>query len=184
MSDSIAAREMLEADAAEAQKRRGKMPTPTDNTRYMTEILNRLDRKSSDGHRVVAASPTKKPGALEAEAQKRAARVGVELLPGTWSIERPAPLAVDPGGALQVKRMDVAEKRMRARLRLLRSKPDWADRLKRINPLALQGALGASKKRDATRLVHEVIEASNVTFGHWMKVKAAPIYSYKGQGKR
>lgn len=182
---SIEARELLEADVAEAQKRRGKLPTSADNARYMADVLRRLDRKKSENALAPVSGVSKKPGAREAEAKKRAARAGFELLPGSWSIDRPKPLAVAPGGAFQiVKNMPEWERRMRARLRLLRSKPDWADKLKRINPLALQGALGPEKKREATNAVIAVIDASNATFGHWMKTKAPPIYSYKGQGKR
>ena len=189
---SIRAKELLVEAACAEQAAKGMLPSPTDNERYLVDLVNRMDRRRADAPSRPLVRDGKKPGAFAVEAERRARRHGFELT-GGWQVDAARrPLAL--GGAAfeaTTKVMGLPERRLRDRLRLLRSKPEWADRLKRINPLALQGAAGKTpEQRSERRLaavaaVRAVIEASNTTFGHWAKDPApAPVVSYEGQVKR
>jgi hypothetical protein len=173
---SIDAKDALLADAAAAQRARGRLPTPADNERYLRGVLERLDRKEAEARPAPASRPEKRPGALAAEARRRAARAGFAL-EGSFELTR-TPLAAG-GPILEVGKVESAmRKKLRARLRLLRSKPDWKVRIQRINPLALQGAFGKEKQKLAQLEVMKVINDSNRIFGHWMKPPPpAPAYS-------
>jgi hypothetical protein len=170
-------------DAVEPQRQAGILPRVNEARSYVQGIVEKMDRKTEERrHRIIAAraaasaphpTETSSTDALEREYIKRLTRRGETPLPGKWTVTRkPA----DP-----VKRdrrlIGEAEKRLRHRLRLLRSKPDWAKRLKRINPLALQGHLGDDKKRHAEMLVREVIDDSARVFGPWWKGAPTKIWS-------
>lgn len=176
---SMMAKDELLKSASDAQRANGKVPTVVDNEKFITTILEQNDRRAADAKPIKRDEPVDdRKDRRHKEAVKRAQRAGFSLTPG-WELSSSprVPLALG-GSALEVKKMGKLEKRMRARLRLLRSKPDWANRLKRINPLALQGQLGHEKHLEAVEEVKKVIRASNVTFGHWMKDRPVKLYSF------
>ncbi len=177
--------EELVRDAVAEQKVRGVVPRPSDAHSYIKGIVEKLDQRQEDDRLRIKPKPveqvmSKERSSLEMESeyQKRLRRHGLEPLPGSWTVTRepakPEPRVKRIATIADQSRMDRQRKalqtrRLRARIRLLASKPDWADKLKRINPLALQGQLGADKQKHAEFLVMEVIRASDATFGPWMK---------------
>jgi hypothetical protein len=183
---SILAKELLVESACEEQRGKGKVPTPTDNEKYLVGIMERMDRRKADSpvpHR--ANNPTKKPGAFEKELDKRCRQAGFEMLPGSWRVDQSAPKPLALGGEqFHTGLMGVAEKRMRRRLRFLRSKPEWGDRIRSINPLALQGQLGHEKRIEAERYLRKILHAADVKFGEWWKPPSAGPQYFHGQKKR
>lgn len=166
-------------DALAEQRASGVIPKTNEVRAYVQAIVEKMDRKESERrpapsvetpsphpHHTSIFSSDGNGEQLEREYRKRLARRGEEPLPGTWRVEHKAPT---PKTSKARRILGKAEKLMRQRLKLLRSKPDWADKLKRINPLALQGQLGKTKNLEADAEVRKVINASNIVFGHWAK---------------
>lgn len=176
--------EELVRDAVGDVRKTGAIPRPNDVKKYVAGIVETMERRDADNR--LRIKPKAAPPAqvdrlrstedMESEYQKRCQRAGHEPMPGSWTVtRRPArkePTKVD----LDNERTRLAKLRMRDRLRLLRSKPDWAAKLKRINPLALQGQLGPDKQKHAEFLVLEVIRASGDVFGPWWKAPAKPMW--------
>ncbi len=169
----------LVRDGADAQREQGFLPQPEKIRAFVQPIVERADRQAEE-RRLKVFPKREKPAqprtersseAMETEFQKRLRRKGQEPIPGTasWEIER-KPVVLKPETPQIVnRRMALAKRRMRQRLRLLRSKPEWAQRLMTINPLALQGHLGEEKQKHATYLVQEIIKDSERVFGPWWK---------------
>ena len=172
----------LVADAVAEQRKRVAVPDANRAKDYIAGIVERMDRRQDDARlRIKPNPPEERPRversteSLEQKYQRRAKRHGIEPLTASWTTTRkPAPetrRAPTTSDHLQLDRQREAlkKRRLRERLRLLRSLPEWCDRLKQINPLVLQGHFGADKQRHAEELVKQVIRASNEKFGHWMK---------------
>lgn len=175
--------EELVRDAVEPQRQKGKVPDVNAVHGVVRGIVERMERKQSD--RTVRETPVERPepikrdmSQLEQEYRRRLQRAGESPLPGKWSVER-TPSPVKPKAN---RVMSLAEERMRKRLRTLRQHPEWAARLKRINPLALNGQLGLDKKKHAEQLVREVIDDSTRVFGPWWKDRPAKIWSLPSIG--
>ena len=165
----------------------GVIPRPNDVKKYVQNIVETMERRDAESRlrikpKPVAAAPVdvqRSTDDMESEYQKRLRRHGLEPLPGSWTVTR-TPIKKDKGKvALDDERTRLAKSRMRARLRLLRSKPDWSEKLKRINPLALQGHLGNDKQKHAEFLVREVIKASESVFGPWWKAPPRKLWFTK-----
>ena len=170
--------EAVVKDAVASQRASGVIPRTNDVHKYVQGIVERMERREDDSRLRIKPAPapmertvTRSTEDLESEYQKRLRRRGHEPLPGSWTITREAPKPAQKSKLASLKdaRSAVAASRMRTRLRLLRSKPDWAAKLKVINPLALNGQLGPEKQKHAEHLVREVVKASNAVFGPWMK---------------
>lgn len=136
-------RDSLVSDACDAQRAQGKVPAVADNARYIEGVLARLDHKR-------AAS---KPRQAKQRPQRRRPRPRPGLL-------LPASLGVP---------LSEFDARLRKRLRLIRSRPEWAAKIKAINPLAVAGHLGPGKKQEATILIWKVLEESNAVWGDWKR---------------
>lgn len=172
----------LVRDGVQSQRDQGIMPEPEKIRAFVQGIVERADRQADERRLKVFPKKEKverprverSTEAMETEFQKRLKRKGQEALPGStsWTIERTPTVLKPENPQIVSKRMALAKRRMRQRLRLLRSKPEWEARLKTINPLALQGHLGEDKQKHATLLVQEVIKDSERVFGPWWK--AAP----------
>lgn len=169
----------LVRDGAESQRENGILPQPDKIRAYVQGIVERADRQEEERRLKVFPKREKKTQPhvgrsteeMETEFVKRLRRRGQEPLPGpaTWIVER-KPMILKPETPQIVdKRMALGKRRMRQRLRLLRSKPEWMARLMTINPLALQGHLGEEKQKHATLLVQEIIKDSERVFGPWYK---------------
>lgn len=175
--------ESIVKDGAADVRAAGLIPRPNGLHKYVAGIVETMEKRDAEDRLrikpkpVVEARPDVQRSTvqMETEYQKRLRRRGHEPLPGSWTVTR-APAKRERTLLMPDKRNAQAKVRMRARLRLLRSKPDWADRLKRINPLALQGQLGADKQKHAEFLVTEVIRASEAVFGPWWKAPAKKLH--------
>lgn len=178
-------RDSLLEGAADAQRRKGMIPTVVDNTTYLTQVLEHMDSRTAVAkpkQKTAPTSDTKKPGAFQRELEKRAARLGLPA-PENYEVTRKdVPLALG-GPAWVKKQVSTAERRMRKRVRMLQTLPDWRDKFKRINPLALQGTLGEEKRKEADALVRKILVAADEKFGPWWKPAAKPLW-FTGSGKR
>lgn len=63
------------------------------------------------------------------------------------------------------------------RLRILAASPDWAAKVKAVNPLAAQGQLGPEKQAHAEQVYRDVVADSDRAFGPWMKIPVTPVWS-------
>ncbi len=169
--------EELVRDGVAEQRAHGIIPRTNEVKAYVAGIVGRVEKESAEQRLRIKPKPpapaehtvTRSSDEFEKEYQTRLARRGLEPLPGTWTIER-GPAKPERSYAEYLSQRDaLAKRRMRTRLRLLRSKPDWANKLKVINPLALNGQLGPDKQKHAEHLVREVIRSSEAVFGPWWK---------------
>lgn len=182
--------EELVRDAVADAKAKGAVPRPSEAHKYIQGIVESLDKRQESERLRIKPKPTEKvmtrersTAQMESEYEKRLRRHGLSPLPGSWSVTR-APAKPEKKriatladqSKMDRQRKALQKRRLRARIRLLASKPDWADKLKRINPLALQGQLGADKQRHAEHLVMEVIRASDAVFGPWMKAPGKKLW--------
>jgi hypothetical protein len=175
--------EELVRDGVADQRKAGLIPRPNDVHKYVQNIVETMEKRDADNRlRIKPKAPppppekTRSTEEMESEYQKRCRRAGIEPTQGSWTVTRASVKPEKTKLQLDSERTRLAKQRMRARLRLLRSKPDWAVRLKRINPLALQGQLGPEKKKHAEFLVCEVIKASEVPFGPWWKAPPKKLW--------
>lgn len=178
--------EAIVKDGVEDQRRAGVLPRPNAVKQYVQGIVERMERRDEDARlrikpKATPVEVTKERSSqdMESEYVRRCHRVGIEPTPGTWTVTRtPIEDAPKQPSLLEVdgKRRSLQKRRLRARIRLLRSKPEWAAKLKVINPLALQGQLGPEKQKHAEYLVKEVIKSSDATFGPWMKGPAKRLW--------
>lgn len=158
----------LVGSLCESQRDSGKIPTPVNNERFVVKTLERMDQKAKEPKPETVRDGQRRPGAFQKEAEKRARRHGYELT-GNWSVEKKErPLALG-GDMFSVKTMDAAYKKLQTRLRLLRSYPEWYDKIVAVNPYALHGHLGQAKRKEAANYLLKILDQSNEKFGHWMK---------------
>ena len=177
--------EELVRDGLAGPRAQGVIPRPNEVKRYVQGVVEAMERRDNEERlRIkpkaapVERSVTRSSDEFEAEYRKRLQRRGMQPLEGSWTITR-QPIETKPEKSridLDNARQQLMKRRMRARLRLLRSKPDWSAKLKSINPLALQGQLGADKQKHAEHLVREVIKASEAVFGPWMAGPAKKLH--------
>lgn len=180
--------EELLRDAVGEQRKRG-LPRPNEVKKYLVDAVERLDRRTEESR--IRIKPKETPRSvtkerstadMESEYQRRCGWAGITPTVGEWSVTRSPAREVKPAPSVgDVTRLDqqrraLQKRRLRARLRLLRSKPDWAAKLKSINPLALQGHLGPEKQRHAEELVKQVIRDSERVFGPWMKAPTKKLH--------
>ncbi len=173
----------LVRDGTADQRRSGVIPRTNEVRKYVIGIVEDLERRNEDSRlRIKPKAATPAPRAerstedMESEYAKRCQRHGIEPMEGSWTVTRDEPKPERTLFDLRDKRTRLQEQRLRARLRLLRSKPDWAARIKRVNPLALQGQLGPDKQKHAEFLIREVITESDRVFGPWMKAKPRKLH--------
>lgn len=150
-------------DVADEQRNRGLIPDVTNAKSYLVPIVDRAARKADQPKPTKPEPAAPQQDKVLAEAERR----GVH---GKWSIDRRVPSGVS-------KKLTRIEQRLRKRIRLLASKPDWAAKLKELNPLALAGTLGEERRRHAAHLVMEIINDSDRVFGPWNKERARKLYS-------
>lgn len=164
-------------DAAEAQRSRGLIPQVRELKSYITDVVERVEKQRAQ-RKVFRSLPerpkpaVKGPDELEREYHKRLRRAGLSPIDGKWQVERKVPKKTRKRFA---KVMSYGDKMMRARIRLLAQHPDWAARLKRINPLVLQGQLGEFKRRHAESEIRQIILDSERVFGPWYKEPVKPL---------
>jgi hypothetical protein len=164
--------------AAKSQRKNGMIPTTVDNERYLVDVLNREDRKKADAKPRAPIKGTKRPGRFASEAAKR----GVSV-PSNWSLDASRPLAAG-GSILEVKKDGPLKRLLRKRFREMTAHPTFAARMKRINPLAMQGQFGRDKQEAAAAEFRKLLAESDKKWGEWWKPKAAPLFSYSGQARR
>ncbi len=178
--------EELVRDGIAPQRERGIIPRVNEVKKYVAGIVERLERSNEDQRLRIRPAPVtpapkvRSDAEMSAEYQKRIARAGQAPMEGSWDVSR-APIKRKSAALLTLneQRHSFAASRMRTRLRLLRSKPDWAAKIKAVNPLALNGQLGEEKQKHAEHLIREVIKASDVPFGPWMKAPAKKLWFSK-----
>lgn len=172
--------EALVRDGVEEQRAKGLIPTPNRVKDYLLPIVERGDRKTEEVRLRARPNPPGQPververstPEMEREFKRRLARRGHDPLPGAengWvttrkPIESTAPTMERVADA----RTAIAKSRMRKRLRLLLSKPDWREKLMAVNPLALNGMLGEGKQKHAEQVVRTIIRDSCRVFGEWL----------------
>jgi hypothetical protein len=169
--------EELVRDGVAGQRASGAIPRPNDVKKYVAGIVETMEKRDADNRLRLKPKPSTPAPAdmqrstedMESEYQKRCRRFGIEPTPGSWSVTRRPGKKERSKLELDNARTRLAKQRMRTRLRLLRSKPDWAAKLRAINPLALNGQLGPDKQKHAEFLVREVIRSSESVFGPWWK---------------
>jgi hypothetical protein len=147
--------EAMVADAADAQRAAGVLPTPVDAAQFIQPIVERLDNKPA---KVATPSSGKKPGAMEKEYYRKGGS------PGSFEdfeIVRRNEVKVE---AKRVKRTAPAQMIAR-RLQQMRADPDWMLKMKCINPLAFNGVLGIEQKREAHMMYWRLIKDSCRKFG-------------------
>lgn len=176
----------LVRDGTAGQRAAGGIPRIHDVRQYITGIVENLDRRNESDRlrfkpRAAARAPVvgRSTEEMETEYAKRCRRFGLEPKPGKWTVTRSEIKPDAPERSifdLRDKRTLLQTRRLRARLRLLRSKPDWAVRIRRVNPLALQGQLGPEKQKHAEFLIREVISDSDRVFGPWMRAPAKKLH--------
>lgn len=159
-------RDSLLESAADAQRGNGMLPTPVDNSQYIEGVLLRLDAKERD--QVERPSSTKKTDAFQGEVEKRCERAGREA-PSSYSVERNETKirASEVSGNLEAR--GVLWNRLWERVRLIKSRPEWADKIKCVNPRAISGALGPHKRHEAELALWKVIAETDKKWGEWWK---------------
>ncbi len=166
--------EELVRDGIAPQRERGVIPRVNEVKKYVAGIVERLERSNEDQRLRIKPTPTPAAAAAAVAAARRAGQSPME---GSWGVAR-APLKRKSSilTSLEEKRHSVQAGRMRTRLRLLASKPDWAAKIKAVNPLALNGQLGLEKQKHAEHIVREVVKASDAIFGPWMASPAKKLW--------
>ncbi len=170
----------LVRDGVEEQRAKGIMPTPRAVADFIRPILEEGEKKTEANRlRIKPKKPEPQPTEtvrrsseeMEREVRRRMAAKGHEPLPGSWTETRkPAEMKPEkPTYAQFLSKKDaVAKARLRKRLRLLASKPDWAEKLRQVNPLALNGQLGFEKQQQAEAYIRTIIRDSCRVFGEWL----------------
>ena len=163
----------LVRDACEQQAVHGVMPTPEPVRRELAPFLSDLDARTAarKPKPSTAASTGKREGAIADEYRRRTGRT---LNPGEYGIERRAPGQGQL--AAPVKRAE-GEWMVIRRLRLLKRYPDWAARIKGVNPMAAAGNLGPDKKREAESLYKSILKESERVFGPIFFKRAPKAFS-------
>jgi hypothetical protein len=157
-------------DACDAQRDNGLIPTPIDNRQFIQPIVERLDRKPK-----IVDSPQAAPRA-DASRREFERRGGKDF--GSMQVRRTEGADI----IAPAKARDHGAQIIAARLRLLRSKPEWMARLKTINPLASNGVLGPEKQKEAMQALWGIIEDSCRVFGRLGAETPRPMY-FTGAGK-
>ncbi len=174
--------ELMLEDAANAQRSRGLIPKLNDARQYIAGIVEKVERQSEENRLRIKPAPPPAPEKrtltdrtdeeLNDEFKKRAARFGHDPLPGSWTITKGGDTPERKRTALRK-----GDKLLAARIRLIRNDPEWWNRAKTINPLAMSGQLGPEEQKHATQLWWQLIEASERKWGPWHKPAVKPLYS-------
>jgi hypothetical protein len=171
-------------DAVEPQRERGILPKVNEVRGYVQGIVERMDRKQSEAKPAPTAAPRpveprrfasveEADDHLQTEYKRRMSRRGLTPIDGKWTVTR-RPVANVTGKRTV---MDIGSERVAKRIAQIRRDPEWRLRGERINPLALDGSLGADKQEKALEMWRQLIEDSNRKFGDWRKDKPARIWN-------
>jgi len=169
---AVEIKDMLVEDACEQQRLNGVLPTPRECEVMICGVLESLDQKPKFAP---SAPSQKKSGAVDSEIEKRRAKHGLSEMARVPHVVERKPIAQGGAWFEARRRLTKLERLMKDRLALLRSKPDWHEKFKVLNPYALQGYLGKEKQREADAYVRRIIESSNAIFGPWWKEQAKPL---------
>lgn len=165
--------EAMVRDAVSEQKAKGLIPTPNAVKDYILPIVEEGERRTEASRLRIKpkapeiTEPTTRRSTPEMEAELKK-RLGRDVLPGSsdW-VETRKPSA-PPRKQLIDKREAIAKTRMRKRLRLLWSLPDWREKLMQVNPLAINGQLGVEKQNHAHAVIRTIVADSDRLFGPWL----------------
>lgn len=164
-------KDQLLTDACDTQRRKGQIPTVADNERWLTEILDRLDRKRADQKPSQVSTPERRPGALDREIKKRTKKLGRNLMDG-WSLSRVDGVVLEPQ---RVK--NEAEKRLRKRVRFLARHPEWRRSVQSVAwQLRLCRDPEATKKYIAR--FWRIMRKADKKFGSWKKPAPRKVFGY------
>ncbi len=182
--------EAMVRDGAEEQRARGQLPTPNAIRNYILPIIEQGERKAESNRLRIKPKPREQTSvmsarrsspSMERELKRRLAARGHEALPGMeggWTETRePTDLRAPTRERLLSQKEALAKSRLRKRIRLLLSKPDWREKMMQVNPLALNGQLGFEKQQEAENYVRTVIRDSCRIFGEWMAEPKKKIWS-------
>lgn len=164
MADPLWVRDTLVEDVVEAQKSTKGSADAVGASEYIVQILEKMDRKAADSKPKTASSrPTKKPGAVEKEFERR---TGKKLHPG-WTKTRSE--GSQPKKLVQLDEVTrVGRARLAARLRWMRGRPDLRREVEAVAPF-LHSAKADVRERAANKL-RALLEKSDRLAGHsWMK---------------
>lgn len=171
--------EAMVRDGAEAQRQNGLIPAPNAVKDFILPIIEKGERMEEESRlrikpkkETIEAKPSirRSTEEMEKEFKVRLARKGHEPLPGPsgWTETR-KPIDVYATHRQFLNKREALQKtRLRKRIRLLLSKPDWRAKMMEVNPLALNGQLGIEKQQAAEAYVRKVIRDSCAVFGEWM----------------
>lgn len=163
-------RDSILEDAAQAQKQAGKIPAIADNSRYIEDILQRMDRKESDRPAVNRPTTTKKEGGFEKELARKCRTAGIDV-PGDYQVVR------DEQPVVKVSKTNSLKKKLKRRIRFLMTMPEWRDKILAVNPYASAGVLGPAKRMEAEKYLRKVWAEADVKFGEWWKEPPAkPLF--------
>ncbi len=170
-ADPLDVKAALVEDGTEEQRHNGYEPTPRAIEEFVVPILERLERKERDKQAAPRATQ-KKPGAVKAEYERR----GGEHY-DAWTVERGEKEQV-PFAPIRTKTLtlDPGAQAITRRIRLLRSKPEWALRLATINPLAANGTLGPEKRKEAELAYWRILLDSVRLFGPILSTPPKPLW--------
>lgn len=169
----------LVRDGVAEQRGKGLMPTPRAVADFILPILEEGEKKTEASRLRIKPKKPEAPTEtsrrstpeMMAEMKKKLARRGLEPLPGLeggWTETR-KPLPVVPSHKeFLSKKEALAKSRLRKRLRLLATLPEWRDRIRQVNPLALDGTLGIEKQNEAHAHIRKVVHDSDAVFGPWL----------------
>lgn len=156
--------------AAEEDRQAGLIPRVAEHRAFVQGIVERMERKDADRPARPAPAPTRDEAAQQIAAELAREDDADNVLGGEVRIERRTPS--EQVAAIRSKGAELMAKR----IRLLNQHPEWATRIKEVNPLTLNGAHGPEKRKHAEALVMKVIADSERVFGPWWKEPVAPVY--------
>ena len=160
--------EAMVSDAIDSQRAIGVMPTPVDAAQFIQPIVERLENKPQPK---ATPSSGKKEGAVEKEYYRKGGTPGSF---DDFEVKREA----EGKPRIQTAKVmrDLGARLIAARLRQMRADPEWMNRIKTINPLAINGVLGDEKRREACSLMWALIKDSVRKFGPLDSTSAKPLW--------
>ncbi len=172
MSDkAVQALDWMLEDYAKEQREAGKLPKVTEAKSYLIPILDKIERKPKPA--AVGQPSRQEQHGTDEKVQQRANDLGWEIDRRAFNVPKPVK-----------KKLTIIEQRLRKRIRLLTARangeyvyPEWAAKIRQLNPLALNGTLGEEKRRHAAHLSMQIIEDSNRVFGDWRKDRGEKLFS-------
>lgn len=175
--------EELVRDAVTDQRKAGVIPRPNEVHKYVQNIVETMERRDADNRLRIKPPPTpptpvdtlRSTEDMESEYQKRLKRHGLEALPGHWTVTRRPVAQKSEKRRLDDARARRADELKRARIRLLMSKPEWAARLKVVNPVIASSGTPEQRK-ECEALYLKVFEDAEAVFGPWWKTPPKKLW--------